>query len=94
MNDPIQQTITGLSERTTDHFNAIAHLTQLIEDAYPGEMTPDGRKQLEAYVGRIVADVESRALDTFTAADDLTEARKLAAAGVPDFLDLITIGDE
>ena len=94
MTDTIQSTITALDETKTDHAYAIATLVRLIRDAYPGEITTDEAKKLEVYVGHIVADVENKTIDTYTGVASLDEARKLAEAGVPDFLDLIDISPE
>jgi len=94
MTDTIQNTITALDEKVVDHFHAVGTLTKLIQTAYSGELAADEVKQLEAFVGRVVADVESGTIDTFTGVTCLDEARKLAAAGVPDFLALIEIGAE
>lgn len=94
MTETIQKVITAIDEKTTDHFNAVSSLVTLIDDAYSGELTGDDLKKLEAYVGRVVTDVESGCIDTFTGAANLDEARKLAEAGVPDFLELIEIGAE
>ena len=94
MTDTIQNTITALDEKAVDHFHAVATLTGLIQTAYGGELSPDEIKQLVAFVGRVVSDVECGCIDTFTGVASLDEARKLAEAGVPDFLTLIEIGAE
>ncbi|MCR6657961.1 MAG: hypothetical protein NVV72_00955 [Asticcacaulis sp.] len=94
MTDTIQKTITALDERTVDRFNAVAALVNVIDDAYPGQFSADELKEVETFAGRVVADLESGSIDTYTAVASIDEARILAAAGVPDFLDLIAIGAE
>ena len=94
MTDTIQKTITALDERKADRFNAITSLVNVINDAYPGQFSAGELKEIETYVGRVVTDLESGCIDTYTAVASIDEARNLAAAGVPDFLDLIAIGAE
>ncbi|HTM79776.1 hypothetical protein [Asticcacaulis sp.] len=89
MNDLIHKTISGVDKKTIDHFNAVSNLVNLIEDAYPGEMTGDDRKMLEVYIGRIVTAVATNQIDPFSGVNDIDQALRLAEAGVPDFLDLI-----
>ncbi|MGN6208854.1 hypothetical protein [Asticcacaulis sp.] len=94
MTDAIQKTLTALDEAKMDRFNAISSLVGVIEEAYPGQFKAEDLKELQAFVGQIVADVESRCIDIYTAVTSIDEARSLAAAGVPAFLDLIAIGAE
>lgn len=92
MIDIIQQTIDGLKVKTTDHFNAVVNLTDQISDSYTSALTGDQVKQIEAFVGRVVSDVENGTIDTYTAETSFDEARKLAEAGDADFVDLMQIG--
>lgn len=94
MKDDLQSVIDGIVAKTTDHFNAVSALTDQIADAYTGALTGDQVKQIEAFVGRIVTDTENGTIDAYTAVTSLDEARKLAEAGVADFVELIQIGAE
>ena len=94
MTETIQNTITALDEKTLDRNSAVATLVSLITNAYAGVFTTEDWAKIKTYVERIVTDVETGCIDTFTGVASLDEARKLAEAGVPDFLDLIEIGAE